>query len=113
MEYSKEQKAAKEQISEIFIKCWEDEDFKQELIANPSQVFEKFKGSSLNIPKGVRLIVNDQSNVNEYHFNIPSRPDFDNMELTERQLELVAGGGTILGDWLAEKAKDYLDWYYS
>ena len=92
MEWSKGQIKAQEQMNAIITKCWEDKNFKQELLANPIETIEKFNGSKLNIPEGIKLIVNDQTDPSEYHFNIPIRPGFDSTELTDEQLEAVAGG---------------------
>ena len=73
-------------------RCWEDENFKQELLVNPIQTIEKFKGSPLNIPEGVNLIITDQTNPSNVYFNITAKPNLDDVELTDNQLESVAGG---------------------
>jgi len=88
MNLTKEQK----QMNELITKCWEDENFKQELLANPIQTIEKFKGSPLNIPEGTNFVVTDQMNPSKVYFNIMAKPNMDDIELTDDQLEAVAGG---------------------
>jgi len=88
-------------------KAWKDESFKQKLIASPIKVIEKLTGEKFALKEGIEMIVVDQSKPNTFYFNIPSKPDFDNVELTEKQLELVAGGGII--DRIKKAAKKYIE----
>ncbi len=83
---------AQETMNSLINKCWEDENFKQELIASPRATIEKFTGKPVKIPKGVQLVVNDQTNSSFAHINIPAKPNFDDMDLTDEELEAVAGG---------------------
>ncbi len=93
MEFTNEQKEVQEQMIAVMAKCWEDENFKQELLANPVDTIEKFKGSPLNIPEGMNFVVTDQTDPSSIYFNIAAKPMFDSVELTDDQLEAVAGGG--------------------
>lgn len=80
-------------VQAIITKCWEDETFKQELIASPQATIEQFIGQSISIPEGMKLVVNDQSNRSIINFNIPAEPSLEDVKLTDDQLEVVAGGG--------------------
>lgn len=87
-----QQQDAQLAMKSIISKCWEDDSFKQKLVNAPAQTIEAFTGKAINVPQGVKLIVNDQTDPSYVHINIPAKPNFDNLELTDEQLELVAGG---------------------
>ncbi|WBX76784.1 NHLP leader peptide family RiPP precursor [Tenacibaculum ovolyticum] len=91
MEITKEQKL----FQTVVQKAWEDVSFKQELIANPVTAIEKLTGKKVKLPKGKTLIVRDQTDASVVYINIPEEPNMDDMELTEEQLEIIAGGGEI------------------
>ena len=95
MKLSKEQQAASEVMNSIISKCWEDEDFKSQLVANPAKAIESFIGKPTNIPEGRKLVVVDQSNDSNIYFNIPAKRNMDDLEMTDEQLEMVAGGGFV------------------
>lgn len=38
------------------------------------------------------MLVVDQTKPNTFFFNIPSKPNLEDMELSEEQMEMVAGG---------------------
>lgn len=80
-----------ELISQIVKKAWEDESFKNELIANPTAAIEKLTGKTVNISEGKTIVVRDQSSDSAIYINIPAQQEVD-AELTEDQLESVAGG---------------------
>lgn len=81
-----------ELLQSIIQKSWEDEAFKQELIANPVKTIEELTGEKMNIPEGKTLVVKDQTDEATVFINIPAEPDMENMELNEEQLEAIAGG---------------------
>lgn len=89
MELTKEQKL----FHTIVEKAWEDEAFKQELIADPLNAVENLTGVRLNIPEGKTFVVYDQTDDSVIHINIPAEPNMEDVELTEEQLEIVSGGG--------------------
>lgn len=89
MELTKEQKFAQRIIAE----AWDNPLFKKELIASPFEAIEKLTGVAIKLPDGVeRLEVVDQSDTTCSYFNIPAPPNMDDVELTDEQLEVIAGG---------------------
>lgn len=90
MEITQEQKLS----AQVVQRAWEDAQFKNELIANPVGTMEKLTGHKLNLPQGQKLVVIDQSDESTVYFNIPKKVDANSLELTEEQLEMVAGGIT-------------------
>lgn len=88
MELTQEQKLN----AQVIQKAWEDAQFKNELMANPVEAMEKLTGNKINLPEGQKLVVIDQTDASTVYFNIPRKIDINNLELTEEQLEMVAGG---------------------
>ncbi len=86
---NQERENAEKNLKTIIKKAWEDESFKQELVSNPVQAIEKLSGKPLDL-KGKKLIVTDQTDYSAVYINIPANPE--NMELTDAELEAVAGG---------------------
>lgn len=91
MEFTQEQKL----YAEIVQKAWDDAQFKSELVANPIVAIEKLTGQTLNLPQGKTLVVRDQTDESTVYINIPAKPNMEDAELNEDQLEAVAGGGLI------------------
>ena len=89
MEITKQQLSA-----QIVQKAWEDPQFKRDLVANPSAAMEAATGHKFVVPEGQKLVVVDQTDESTIYFNIPRQVDLDSLELTEEQLEQVAGGLT-------------------
>lgn len=88
MEFTQEQKL----YGEIVQKAWEDSQFKSELVANPVAAIEKLTGQKLNLPQGKTLVVRDQTDESTVYINLPAKPNTEDLELNEDQLEAVAGG---------------------
>jgi uncharacterized protein YlzI (FlbEa/FlbD family) len=82
---------------EIVQKAWEDDQFKSNLMTNPIETIEKFTGNKINLPEGKTLVVKDQTDEAMVYLNIPRKVNFDNLELTDEQLEAVAGGEIVVG----------------
>lgn len=80
------------QLRQIVNKCWENEKFKQALVNNPISTINSELGLILNIPEGVQLVVNDQSDSKFMYLNIPPQIDFEDVELTDAELDFVSGG---------------------
>lgn len=90
MEITQEQKLN----AQVIERAWSDTQFRNELLANPVETMEKLTGNKVNLPQGQRLVVIDQSDESTVYFNIPRKIDINTLELTEEQLEMVAGGIT-------------------
>jgi hypothetical protein len=93
-----EQVEAKEIYVQAVQKAWESSEFKNQLIANPIQTLEELLGSKVTIPSGKTLVVleeadtrNRQPKSDETYLIIPE----NNYELTDVELETIAGGVTI------------------
>ena len=84
-------------INKLITKCWEDEAFKQELIANPVPTMEKFYGGKLKKAGNVQVV--DQTDTSKVYINIPAQPNFDDVELTDNELEAIAGGWFVSLLW--------------
>lgn len=81
-------------LSTLLEKAWEDPDFTAELIANPEEMIQQTVGESLDLPEGKQLVVVDQTDGSKVYLNLPAKPDMDEVELTDEQLELIAGGAS-------------------
>ena len=82
-----------EVLSQVISECWSNPTFKSEFIANPQEAIETLTGQSVVLPEGMEKIqVVDESNPTTVYINIPAEPNLDNVELTEKELELVSGG---------------------
>ena len=79
--------------AEIVQKAWGDLQFKSDLLINPVATIEQLTGQKANIPQDLKFVVVDQSDESTFYFNIPRDPR--NMELTEEQMEAIAGGADI------------------
>ena len=90
METTKEQEA----YINVVEKCWSDEAFKKELLSssNPVSVIESGTGIRMNVPSNYKVVVVDQTDPNTVHINIPTKSDISDLELTDDQMEAVAGG---------------------
>ena len=104
MKLTDKQKKSQKLLQTIITKAWEDETFKQELIANPIDAIEKTTGERINLPEGKTIIVKDQTDVSIVYINIPAEPIMDDLELSEEQLEAIAGG--------TDDNNDYEWWHY-
>jgi hypothetical protein len=95
MKYTKEhQEKGAELMKSLVEKAWESASFKDQLIKNPLATIQEFTNKSFVLPDNQSIVVEDQTNESVIYFNIPAEPNLDGLELTEEQLELVAGGLT-------------------
>ncbi len=98
METTTAQNKGQELLNSLITKAWEDTDFKERLIANPKEEIQKITGKEISGNKEVLVI--DQTNPDHIYINIPAKPDLDDVELTEDQLEAVSGGTQNPLEWL-------------
>jgi hypothetical protein len=77
--------------AKIVKRCWDDEEFHREFIADPKGVFVKY----LQVPaSSLPQIVVHQEAPGSWHIVLLARPA-DANELSEEDLEKVAGGTTL------------------
>ncbi len=81
---------------EIVQKAWDDASFKNNLMANPAETIAKFTGNKFNVPAGQTLVVRDQTDESTIYLNIPRKVEIDELELSDEQLEMVAGGSDAM-----------------
>ncbi len=67
--------------------AWQDEAFKQELISNPRAAIERELGQKVSESTNFRVL---EEADNTFYLVLPKKPSMD--ELSEEQLEAVAGG---------------------
>jgi len=100
MDLTKEQKV----LQQVIAKAWEDASFKEALITNPIAAIKQLTGETVSIPSGKTLQVFDRSSPDVICLNIPQKPSFEDVELTDNELEAVAGGCCcpvdLLPDWI-------------
>jgi hypothetical protein len=84
----------KEAEALIIGRAWKDEAFKREFLGNPKATIEKY--SSQKLPENVKVFAHE-SNENEIHFVIPKKPASVSDELSDADLEKVAGGEFVIG----------------
>lgn len=89
MEFTKEQELAQK----IILEAWNNPSFKSTLLKSPIKAIYDLTGETIRLPEGVdRMEVVDQSDSTCTYFNIPAKPNMEDVELTEEQLEIVTGG---------------------
>lgn len=77
------------QYEQIIAKCWADESFKQQLMADPAGTL---KAEGIEVPAGVRVqVVENTPQV--FNLVIPARPT----DLSDEVLGPVVGGATAPG----------------
>jgi hypothetical protein len=114
MKNTQEQQEKGEDLVKILIeKAWENPEFKEQLINNPSKTISNFLGKELEnkMPNGVELLVVDQTDESKFYLNIPAKPKLD-LVLSEEQLDQVAGGTVVFdaGKWCGEKVIEFYNW---
>jgi hypothetical protein len=82
--------AARQQLqARLLDKAWKDAAFRRALTADPSGTLERELG--MTVPAGVRLTVVEETPTQRY-LVLPAAPPRQEGELSDRELEAVAGG---------------------
>ncbi|WPL16508.1 NHLP leader peptide domain protein [Thiorhodovibrio winogradskyi] len=75
--------------AKIVARAWEDEEFHQKFLADPKAMFEDYMGAKL--PASLVMTAH-QEDADHLHFVIPAKPAVDLDELSDEDLEKIAGG---------------------
>ena len=73
----------------IIARAWTDENFRRNFVADPKGQFEAHLGTKL--PEALRITVHEET-ADSLHFVIPQKPAGNLDELSDEDLEKVAGG---------------------
>jgi hypothetical protein len=73
-------------------KCWQDPEFKKQIIADPKGMFERATGQKL--PPNLKIMIHEEDR-NTLHLAIPPAPA-NVQELSDEDLERVAGGTELV-----------------
>lgn len=90
-----QQKQGAELIQTLAQKAWESSTFKEQLIENPVSTIESITGQKMR--SDINVIVEDQTDTSKIYLNIPRKIEIDELELSDEQLEMVAGGTDLIG----------------
>lgn len=83
-------KTRREIEAHIITQTWKDEAYKQELFINPKAVIEREFGTQFPSQVNVQVL---EENPTTFYLVLPQHPGTSDMELSEEQLEAIAGGG--------------------
>ena len=78
-------------------KSWESPAFRSQLVKNPQLTIQSVVGENFVVPESKKLVVEDQTDESVIYLNIPGRYDLNDIELSDEQLQVVAGGEVLLG----------------
>jgi hypothetical protein len=85
----------------IIVKAWTDDAFRRDFVADPKGQFEARLGTKL--PAELQMTVHEEDE-NHLHFVIPQKPKVDIAELSDADLEKVAGGVDIFSSVIVSVA---------
>ncbi|BAI74513.1 nitrile hydratase (plasmid) [Azospirillum sp. B510] len=75
--------------AKIVARAWSDDEFKAKFLADPKAMFEEHLGTKL--PETLVMTAHEET-ADAIHFVIPAKPQIDLDELSDEDLEKVAGG---------------------
>jgi hypothetical protein len=88
-----------EGLQKAVMTAWEDTEFKKELLANPAKAIESLTGEKFVIPSGKEFVIidstddfKDSTDESKIYYKFPTKESIMEVELTDEQLEMVAGG---------------------
>lgn len=87
-----QQQKGQELMRTLVEKALENANFKEQLIKTPELAIQEITGKSFTLPENKRLIVEDQTDESIIYLNIPAVYNLDEFELSDEQLNHVAGG---------------------
>nr|WP_294924935.1 hypothetical protein [uncultured Flavobacterium sp.] len=87
-----QQQKGAELMKSLIEKAWENATFKDQFVENPVAAIKEFTNKEFTMPENKRLVVEDQTDNSIIFLNIPSKPNYSEIELTDEQLDIVAGG---------------------
>jgi len=79
--------------TKIIVKAWEDAAFRTRFLAEPKTMFEERLG--VKLPETLTITAHAED-AEHLHFVIPAKPDIDLDELSDEDLEKIAGGSLFL-----------------
>ena len=74
---------------QIIVRAWQDDSFKEELVNNPEAALNS---EGISLPESIEVEVFEE-NANTLYIILPPKPSED---LSDAELELVAGGGDMV-----------------
>lgn len=89
-----QQKQGEELLKILAQKAWESSTFKEQLMENPVSTIESVTGQKMQ--PDINIVVEDQTDTSKVYLNIPRKIEIDELELTDEQLEIVAGGTDLV-----------------
>ena len=93
-EAMKAQPLSRRELEEkIVARAWTDDEFRRKFVADPKGQFEARLGTRL--PDSLKMTVHEET-PDSLHFVIPQKPPQNLDELSDEDLERVAGGATPL-----------------
>ena len=87
MELSKNEKL----LHSAVLKAWDDNSFKHDLLKDANTAIESLTGEKLEL-NDKKLIVIDENDSSIIYYKLPTKDSVMEIELTDEQLEKVAGG---------------------
>ena len=92
MKLNRNNNQAKELMLNLYNKSWEDRDFLSNLQTNPRNTIESFLNIKLELKNEEKIVVENQTDNDKIYLNIPRKVDLNDFQLTDEELEIVAGG---------------------
>jgi len=84
--------------TKIIVKAWEDEGFRARFLTEPKAMFEERLG--VKLPEALTITAHAED-AGHLHLVIPAKPDIDMDELSDEDLERIAGGTSVIASAVA------------